>query len=28
LFIVLQLVQYLDEYIVGQQEAKKILSVA
>ncbi len=28
LFIVLQLVQYLDEYVVGQQEAKKVLSVA
>jgi ATP-dependent Clp protease ATP-binding subunit ClpX len=27
-FIFLQLVQYLDEYVVGQQEAKKLLSVA
>jgi len=27
-FIVLQLAQYLDEYVVGQQEAKKVLSVA
>jgi ATP-dependent protease Clp ATPase subunit len=28
LLIFLQLAQYLDEYVVGQQEAKKVLSVA
>jgi ATP-dependent Clp protease ATP-binding subunit ClpX len=28
LFTTLQLAQYLDEYVVGQQEAKKVLSVA
>jgi ATP-dependent Clp protease ATP-binding subunit ClpX len=28
LFTTLQLAQYLDEYVVGQPEAKKVLSVA